>query len=77
MKRTEAKDCKCCKCGKQAVAFYPCVDPDIPSYPYCADCLYDAMVGMAKAVWKDDKAMQLFAIETAKMAVEEYKRQNK
>ena len=25
-----AKDCKCCACGKQAVAFYPIVDPDIP-----------------------------------------------
>lgn len=51
----EAKDCKCCKCGGQAVAFYPCVDPDIPSYPYCADCLGEAMEEMAAAVWPDDQ----------------------
>jgi hypothetical protein len=36
---TFAKDCKCIKCGKQAVAFYPCFDPDIPSNPYCRECL--------------------------------------
>jgi len=35
----EAKDCKCCKCGKQAVAFWPACDPDIPSHPYCRMCL--------------------------------------
>lgn len=35
----KASDCKCCKCGAQAVAFWPCIDPDIPSYPYCRKCL--------------------------------------
>lgn len=36
----KAKDCQCCVCGKQAVAFWPVfVDPDIPSYPYCRECL--------------------------------------
>lgn len=34
-----AKDMKCCVCGKQAVAFWPCCDPDIPSQPYCRECL--------------------------------------
>ena len=34
-----ARNCKCCKCGKKAVAFWPVVDPDIPSYPYCRKCL--------------------------------------
>ena len=34
-----AKDCKCCLCGKPAVAFWPCIDPDIPSEPYCRKCL--------------------------------------
>ena len=34
-----AKDKKCCKCGEQAVAFFPVFDPDIPSYPYCRKCL--------------------------------------
>lgn len=34
-----AKDYKCCLCGKPAVAFWPCIDPDIPSEPYCRKCL--------------------------------------
>lgn len=34
-----AKDCKCVVCGKQAEAFWPCVDPDIPAHPYCRECL--------------------------------------
>lgn len=34
-----ATECKCCECGKQAVAFWPCIDPDIPSHPYCHKCL--------------------------------------
>ena len=38
-KKVYAKDCKCCKCGKQAVAFWPVCDPDIPSNPYCRKCL--------------------------------------
>jgi len=37
----KASDCKCCKCGKQAVAFWPACDPDIPAYPYCRECLDD------------------------------------
>ena len=35
----KASECKCCRCGKQAVAFWPCFDPDIPSHPYCRECL--------------------------------------
>ena len=35
----KASECNCCKCGKQAVAFWPVCDPDIPSYPYCRECL--------------------------------------
>lgn len=34
-----AKDCKCVDCDKQAVAFWPMADPDIPHYPYCRECL--------------------------------------
>lgn len=34
-----AKDCKCVVCGKQAEAFWPCLDPDIPAHPYCRECL--------------------------------------
>lgn len=34
-----AKDCKCSKCGKQAVCFWPIVDIDIPDHPYCRKCV--------------------------------------
>lgn len=34
-----AQDYKCCECGKMAVAFWPCVDPDIASHAYCRECL--------------------------------------
>lgn len=35
----KASEYKCIICGKQAVAFWPCIDPDIPSHPYCRKCL--------------------------------------
>lgn len=38
MSEIQAKDCKC-ECGAQAVAFWPVCDPDIPSHPYCRECL--------------------------------------
>jgi len=60
-------------CEKQAVAFYPCVDPDIPSNPYCANHLEEAMIDMAKAVWKDDKGMQEVAICQAKQTANKYR----
>lgn len=66
----EAKDDKCCVCGKQAVAYYPCI---IPSCPYCADHLEEAMIDMAKTVWKDDKDMQAIAIYQAKETAKKYK----
>ena len=69
----EAKDCQCIVCGKQAVAMYPLIDPDIPSNPYCADHLEEAMVDVAKAVWKDDKEMQSVAIYQAKQAANKYR----
>ena len=34
-----AKDCQCCVCGRQAVALWPVIDPDIPAFPYCRECL--------------------------------------
>ena len=34
-----ASECKCIECGKQAVAFFPVIDPDIPAHPYCRKCL--------------------------------------
>ena len=39
-KPIKASDLKCCSCKKeQAVAFWPCIDPDIRSHPYCRTCL--------------------------------------
>lgn len=35
----KASECKCVDCGKQAVAFFPVFDPDIPAFPYCRECL--------------------------------------
>ena len=69
----KASECKCSKCGKQAVAFYPCIDPDIPSYPYCADHLEKAMIEVAEAVWKDDEEMLVIAKYQAKQAAEKYR----
>jgi hypothetical protein len=71
----EAKDTKCCMCKKQAVAFWPQVDPDIPSYPYCADHLEEAMIETAKLVWPDDKGMQAIAEFQAKEAVKKYRKE--
>lgn len=71
----DAKDCKCCVCGKQAVAFYPIIDPDIPSYPYCADCLEKAMVDTAKLLWEDDKDMLVITKYQAKKAADKYRKE--
>ena len=39
----QASEFKCCACKKaQAVAFWPCIDPDIRSHPYCRKCLDEA-----------------------------------
>lgn len=38
-KKINASDCKCVDCDKPAVAFWPMVDPDIPHYPFCRECL--------------------------------------
>lgn len=51
----KASECKCCECGKPAVAFFPCVDPDIPSHPYCQECLDEARMKLALALWNDDE----------------------
>lgn len=69
----KASEYKCRECGAHAVAFYPCVDPDIPSYPYCPDCLAKAMVDMAKKVWPNDKGMQALAQYKAKQVLKKYK----
>lgn len=47
-----AKDQKCCKCGKPAVAFWPCIDPDIRRDPYCQECLERARIELMIAIEK-------------------------
>jgi hypothetical protein len=48
----KASECKCCICGKQAVAFWPVVDPDIPSFPYCRECLDNEKEGDGEKIRK-------------------------
>jgi len=62
----KASECKCCQCGKQAVAFWPVIDPDIPSNPYCRKCLDKAKIRLLVELY--DKT----EIE-AKFIVEDYK----
>lgn len=52
-----AKDYLCCepKCKKQAVAFWPVVDPDIHSYPYCRECLDKAKIRLLERMLKIKK----------------------
>lgn len=59
----KASECKCCECGKQAVAFYPVIDPDIPSYPYCRACLDKMKMELARKIWGDDSEMLAIAKE--------------
>jgi hypothetical protein len=49
-----AKDYECVKCGKQAVAFWPVIDPDIPSSPYCRKCLDEAQTRVLLALLEND-----------------------
>lgn len=51
-----ASECKCCECGKEAVFFWPVVDPDIPSYPYCRECLDKAKKEMLIIILKTIKS---------------------
>lgn len=48
----KAEDCKCANCKKQAVAFFPVCDPDIPSYPYCRKCLDKKKESLLKELMK-------------------------
>ena len=53
-KTIHAKDCICIDCGiEQAVAFWPCIDPDIPSHPYCRKCLDKAKIDLMIKLYKN------------------------
>lgn len=54
-KYVKASDCKCCVCGQPAVAFWPCIDPDIPSHPYCRKCLDKEQAKLLIELHKIDK----------------------
>ena len=50
----KACDCKCSVCKTaQAVAFWPCIDPDIRSFPYCRACLNKAQLELLLAIAED------------------------
>ena len=51
----KASECKCCICGRQAVALWPAFDPDIPSYPYCRECLDKEKMELVIGVKEIDK----------------------
>lgn len=48
----QASDQECCKpkCKKKAVAFWPIIDPDIPSDPYCRKHLDEAKFRVLKKI---------------------------
>ena len=50
-----ASECKCCVCGEQAVAFWPVIDPDIPSNPYCRKCLDKAQLELMRRITNEEK----------------------
>ena len=57
----KASECKCCLCGKQAVAFWPVIDPDIPSNPYCRECLDKMKIHtLIKVFGKSEKEAEVF-----------------
>lgn len=73
----KATECKCCECGKQAVAFYPVIDPDIPSYPYCRECLDKAKIKLAMMIWGNDNKMLTIVKKTKKKNNEQLKYESK
>ena len=72
----KASECKCVECGRQAVAFFPVVDPDIPSYPYCRECLDKAKMELALALWGNDEQMLTIAKNVIKYGKDNKERRN-
>lgn len=56
----KASECKCCKCGKPAVAFWPVIDPDIPQRPYCRKCLDAEKLKAMIAIYGGEKGKDFF-----------------
>lgn len=51
-RKVKARDNYCCQkgCGEKAVAFWPCFDPDIRSFPYCRSHLDKAKLDLMIAL---------------------------
>lgn len=58
----KASECKCCMCGAQAVAFWPCIDPDIPQHPYCRKCLDKEEFKAMIAIFGKEEGKNLFKL---------------
>lgn len=58
--KVKASDCKCCICGKQAVAFWPVIDPDIPSHPYCRKCLDKEKMKTLISIYGEEEGRRYF-----------------
>ena len=55
MGNIQAKDCKCVLCQGQAVAFYPVIDLDIKSHPYCRACLDELKLKILIRIYEDER----------------------
>ena len=53
-KQIKACDCKCVVCGKQAVSWFPCIDPDIKPRPYCRICLDKVRIELLIAICEQE-----------------------
>lgn len=56
----KASECKCCKCDAQAVAFWPCIDTDIPQHPYCRKCLDREKLKAMIAIFGEEEGKNIF-----------------
>lgn len=54
----KASECKCCKCGKPAVVFFPVIDPDIPVAPYCRECFDSIKANALQWLFGNDLAKE-------------------
>ncbi len=51
-----ARDEKCCECKQPACCYWPVIDIDIPSNPYCRSCVDKAKMRlMVKLMAFDDE----------------------
>ena len=55
----KASECKCCKCNKQAVKYWPIIDPDIPAFPYCRERLDEEKRELMIKLYKIDKKRKI------------------